>query len=515
MTEAANRLFGIKINRPEASEAIPSIAPVVKDDGAVIINSPGPLAAGIFLDLEGTVKNESELVTKYRDMAGHPELDMAIDEIVNEAIVSEEGEKTVEIVLDDVMIPPKIKEIILAEFDEVLKLLEFNFMSYDTFKRWYIDGRIYYLILLDPKNPGNGIKELRFLDPRKTRKIRQIKNVRDKKIAMPMTKVESEFYIYSDKALLSGPTVQLQNFSSTSTGIKISKDSVIYVPSGLLNAQGTMVISHLHKAIKPLNMLRSMEDATVIYRISRAPERRIFYIDVGNLPHNKAEQYVKDIMTKHKNKLVYNAETGEFRDERKFMTMLEDYYIPRREGGKGTQIDTLPAGQNLGELSDVKYFLNKLYGSLNVPQSRMNPEYLYDVGRATQITRDEVKFSKFIDRLRLRFATIFLQVLEKNLILKRVLTPEDWEQISYFIKFKWHRDNHWTDLKNQEIMQARLTVAEQMAPYVSRYYSHHYMRTKILRQTEKDIEKNDQEIEEEMSNPILNPPIEEDPNQQK
>lgn len=968
-------IFGFQITRLKPTEKIPSIAPVVKDDGAIVISSPGPMAAGLFLDLEGTVKNESELVTKYRDMAGHPEIDNAIDEIVNEAIVSEEGEKTVEIVLDDCPIPPQVKSIITEEFEQACRLLEFNTMSYEVFRKWYIDGRIYYLVLVDPQNPMAGIQELRYLDPRKIRKIRQVRTSKDKKSATTLTKTEAEFYVYSDKALLSGPmTQQLQNFSLSSNGVKISKDSVIHVTSGLTNTQNTLVLSYLHKAIKPLNQLRSMEDSLIIYRISRAPERRIFYIDVGNLPHAKAEQYVKDIMTKHKNKIVYNAETGELRDDRKFMTMLEDYYIPRREGGKGTQIDTLPAGclamdtlvplldgrtltiediasefnsgktlwayscdpetgafapglitwagvtqksakvmkltldngesitctpdhkfpvwgkgfveakdlsinesmipfnknlngkngyeqlyqndvkewklthkaviewkethnlreefiykkegvfdvrhhknhnkfnnnpdnlvwmnwhdhkkyhqdnmpvdfaikgslaakqkllndpialakhkensrktsilywkniskdekkkhskktsdgirnyfenlsseeriirnkintnnlrntaavrkelmknpdyvakisvsmikswdnkerreaasdraklnnviqwvnperrilhkqkqkivfdnkilckvvdicsgktthemtsknisdilnndsslvehfinlnkekntpnvkiselkftpsilrkmvssfgystwkkfrkekelhnhrivsieylsenievgtltidgqevyhnhhtfalacgiytknSNLGQIEDVKYFQNRLYQSLNVPVSRLNPEYLYDVGRSTQITRDEVKFAKFIDRLRLRFSSLFLSILEKNLIIKGVVTPEEWDMIQYNIKFRFHRDNYYAELKEGEIMTNRLTLAEMMMPFVGRYFSNHEMRTKIFHQDDDDIERNDEEIAEEVNNPQFFPPeMDEDMNSPK
>jgi hypothetical protein len=502
------KLFGFNIIRDNPSEKIPSIAPKIKDDGAVTISSPGPLSTGVYMDLESTVKNEAELVTKYRDMSGHPELDAAIDEIVNEAIVTVEGEKTVSIILDDIPIPPKIKEMITAEFDEVLKLLEFNTFSYDVFKKWYIDGRLYYLILLDPKNPVGGIMELRFLDPRKIRKIRQVKQLRDKKMAVPLTKIDSEYYIYTDKSLISGPTAQLQNFTTTTTGVKIAKDSIVHVTSGLTNSASTMVLSYLHKAIKPLNMLRSMEDSCVIYRVSRAPERRIFYIDVGNLPHMKAEQYVKSIMDKHKNKLVYNAETGELSDNRRIMTMLDDYYIPRKEGGKTTQIDTLPAGQNLGQIEDIKYFQNKLYNSLNVPISRLNPEYAFDIGRATQISRDEVKFSKFIDRLRSRFNTLFLDVLEKNLVLKRILTPEEWQQISYHIRFKYLRDNCFSELKDQELMTARFNLLMMADPYIGKYISHNDARVNILKQTETDIEKNDEEIQEELSNPQFMSPEE-------
>lgn len=327
------KLFGFNILREEPPESIPTIAPKIKDDGAITISSPGPLSSGLYIDLEATVKNEGELVTKYRDISIHPEIDAAIDEVVNEAIVSEEGEKTVDILLDEAPIPPKIKELIQQEFDQVLKLLEFNTMPYQIFRNWYVDGRLYYLILLDKEKPLEGIKELRYLDPRKVRKIRQVKQLKDKKIGnIPLQKVDSEFYIYSDKSLIAGQTAQIQNFSTTATGVKIAKDSIVHVTSGMTNSAGNMVLSYLHKAIKPLNMLRSMEDSCVIYRISRAPERRIFYIDVGNLSHIKAEQYVKDIMTKHKNKVVYNAETGEIKDDRRIMCYSLDTKIPLLDG---------------------------------------------------------------------------------------------------------------------------------------------------------------------------------------
>ncbi len=959
-------LFGFEIKRYKPAEDIPSIAPKVTDDGAILINTTagGPLNSGVYLDLEGTVKSESELITKYRDMALHPEIDMAIDEVVNEAIVSEEGEKTVQIILDDVPIDDKIKDILVGEFDEVLKLLDFQTMSYEVFRRWYIDGRLYYLVIIDPKTQSQ-ILELRYLDPRKIRKIKQIAKSKDKKTAAVLSKLDTEYYIYSDKGLMSGPSVQNYNVTSTSNGIKIAKDSIIFVTSGLTNTVGTMVLSYLHKAIKPLNMLRSMEDSCVIYRISRAPERRIFYIDVGNMPRFKAEQYVKDIAASYKNKIVYNAETGTVQDDRRFLTMLDDFFIPRREGGKGTQIDTLPAGcldmatlvplldgrtlslteiekefnddkklwayschpltgevvpglitwagitqksadvmkltldngkeiictpdhkfpvwdkgfvradelivnesmislskdkngkngyervyqhhtqnwqdthklvmnfneqhalseefvykkqgpkevrhhknhnkfnnnpenlvwmswhdhkkyhadhipknfgllgskaaaeklrtnkvalaehkqnssnqaikfhsylknnpkayvthcdkislgiknyfenlsqdekadrnkinaknvahghihlkskmtkpdfrkwygeqhkkswsesrrdnaskrmqennnfwldknaksnhqfqqkiefdnkllcavidlvkgktsheytikdvesdlnnnpqilhhfmtlnkgkstpnwncqfttnlvkklvisqgyqswsdfrtkesvhnhrivaieymaqkmdvgtltidgdekyhnyhtfgldvgiftknSNLGQIEDIKYFQNKLYSALNVPVGRLNPEYTFDIGRSTQISRDEVKFSKFVDRLRLRFSELFLTILERNLVLKRVLSPDDWDQISHLIKFKFHQDNCFSELKDIEIQTGRYNMINLIQPYIGRFVSNIEIRKQILKQDDKSIQQIDQEIRAEAKNPQYMPPPEED-----
>lgn len=502
-------IFGFQFNKSSSvpdAEKIPSIAPTTKDDGAIVISSPGPMAAGLFLDLEGSVKNESELVTKYRDMSIHPEIDNAVDEIVNEALVSEDGEKPVDIVLDEVEISESFKKVIRDEFDEVLRLLEFHTMSYEVFRKWYVDGRLYYVVVVDPNNASEGIAELRYLDPRKIRKIRQVKQSKDKKSSALLTKTEAEFYVYSDKALLSGPmTQQLQNFSLSSNGVKITKDAIVHITSGLTNSQNTLVLSYLHKAIKPLNQLRSMEDSLVIYRISRAPERRVFYIDVGHLPHAKSEQYVKDIINKHKSKVIYNAETGQIQSQTKFMTMLEDFYIPMREGNRGARIDTLPGGKSLGETSDVEYFLNKLYNSLNVPISRLNPEYLYNIGRSNQITRDEIKFSKFINRLRLRFSALFLQVLQKNLILKGKLSVEEWREIEHLIKFKYARDNYYAELKDSEIQSNRVDLLNQVAPYIGRFYSNAEVRKDILKQTEDDVERIDAEIVEEMNNPQYNP----------
>lgn len=502
-------LIGFILNRPKSSEPLPSIAPPNIDDGAIIVSSPGPLATGTFLDLEGSVKNESELVTKYRDMTQHPEVAKAVNEIVNEAIVSEDGEKTVEMLLDDCPIPESLKKKMTDEFDEVLRLLEFDHRDYQIFRRWYVDGRLYYLILVDPNDPAGGIKELRYLDPRKVRKIRQMRNIKDKsKPGVVLQKVEQEFYVYSEKALSTGPNRNpLSTWQTTNNGVKIAKDAIVYVTSEEMNSQGTMILSFLHQAIKPLNCLRSMEDSCVIYRLSRAPERRVFYIDVGDMPHSKAQQYVQDIIAKHKSKLLYNAETGETQDARRFMTMLEDFYIPRREGGKSTQIETLPPAGNLGQIDDIKYFEFKLYNSLQVPVSRLNPEYAYDIGRATQINHDEVNFSKFVNRLRKRFNKLFTDVLEKQLVLKRIVTPEEWDQIKYFIRFKYHSDNDFAELKDQEIWQNRLAVLQLMDPYIGRFVSNEEARKTILRQTDEDIERNDEQIAAEMGNPQFAPPL--------
>jgi len=502
------KLIGFTINRPKSSEPMPSIVPPNIDDGAIIVSAPGPMATGQFLDLEGSVKNESELVTKYRDMSQHPEVRKAIDEIINEAICSEQGEQTVEMNLDELPAPESLKKKMLEEFDEVLKLLEFDHRDYQVFKRWYVDGRLYYLILVDPNKPQEGVKELRYLDPRKIRKIRQMRTQKDKDKGIPLMKVEQEYYIYSEKALATGPNRNpLYNFQNTSGGVKIAKDAVVYVTSEEMNSNGTMILSFLHPAIKHLNCLRSMEDACVIYRLSRAPERRVFYIDVGDMPHAKAQQYVQDIISKHKSKLVYNAETGETQDARRFMTMLEDFYIPRKEGGKTTQIDTLPPAGNLGQIDDIKYFEYKLYNALQVPLSRLSPDYVYDIGRGSQLNREELGFSKFIHRLRKRFNKLFVDVLEKQLILKGIVTPDEWDQIKYYIRFVYHQDNDVAELKDQEITQNRYAVLQLADPYIGRFISNEEARKKILRQSDEDIERNDEQIAAEMGNPQFAQPL--------
>jgi hypothetical protein len=506
LREAVGNFFGFQIKREDPEKNLSTFAPKESDDGAIQIAAGG--SYGTYIDLDGSIRSEAELISKYRQMAENAEIDAAIEDICNESIVTEDGEKTVEIILDDCdTLSAGAKKSITAEFEEILRLLEFNTRSYEVFRRYYVDGRLYYHVIIDENAVGEGIKELRYLDPRKMRKVKEVVKKRDPAnplIVIP--KVVEEYYIYSEKPLSANKTVGGQP-SAAATGIKIAKDSILYTTSGLVDEAGKMVLGHLHKAIKPLNQLRALEDATIIYRISRAPERRIFYIDVGNLPRAKAEQYMQDMITKHKNKLVYDSATGEIRDDRKFMTMLEDYWLPRREGGTGTQIETLPAGENLGELSDVKYFQRKLYKSLNVPVSRLEPEELYNVGRSSEISRDEVKFSKFIDRLRLKFTSLFITALERQLVLKGLVNPEEWNKIQSEIKFKFLQDNCFAELKDFEIMTGRLTLLEQITPWAGKYYSHENIRKTICRQTDEDIEENDKQIADEMNNPQFAPPI--------
>lgn len=504
-------LFGFQISRKaDEMAALPvSFTPQKHDDGAVEISSGG--AYGTYVDLDGSIKTESELVTRYRDMSMHPELEQAIDDIVNEAIVTDYDEKIVSLVLDDIPeLSESIKKKMRDEFETLLSLFEFNGQGYELFRRWYVDGRLYFHLIIDEKNPKAGIQEIRYIDPRKIRKIRETKRKRpaniDKNVNLTIPVLSSEYYIYNEKGFDKQKNTWSAQQGTGMGALKIAKDSVLHTTSGITNLNGDLVLSYLHKAIKPLNQLRALEDATVIYRISRAPERRIFYIDVGNLPKIKAEQYLRDVMTRFKNKVVYDAQTGEIRDDRKFMSMLEDFWLPRREGGKGTEITTLPAGQNLGELEDVLYFQRKLFRALNVPVSRMEPESTFNFGRATEISRDEIKFAKFITRLRNRFSLMFLKALERQLILKNIITSEDWKKIYQKIKFDYARDNHFDELKNSEIMRDRLSSLQQMDNYVGKYFSHQWVRKNILKQDDDDIEEIDKQILEEMKNPIYNPP---------
>lgn len=505
-------LFGFEIKRRQQLEqqnspTIQTFAPEQKDDGAVVVAAGG--AYGTYVDLEGSARSEADLINKYRDVAQHPEVEMAIDDIVNEAIVSEPEEKIVQLNLDDVNLSSSVKKTITTEFEEILKLLSFNAQAYDLFKRWYVDGRLYYHLVIDTKSPQEGIKEIRYLDPRKIRKVREVKRKKDLSTSATLTKVNAEYYVYNDKGFNNQKASAVSVDAQSAQGLKIAKDSIVHVTSGLMDVNNTLVLSYLHKAIKPLNQLRTLEDATVIYRVSRAPERRIFYIDVGNLPKMKAEQYLSDIMTKFKNRLVYDSGTGEIRDDRKFMTMLEDFWFPRREGGKGTEVTTLPGGQNLGQMEDVDYFRKKLYSSLNVPTSRLesqnNP---FDVGRSTQISRDEVKFAKFINRLRLRFSQLFLKALERQLILKGITTSVDWNEISQNIRFDYAKDNYFAELKEAEILNGRLATLNQIENYAGKYYSHNWIRKNILQQTDEDIEQIDEEISEELDDPRFGPPLE-------
>lgn len=488
-------LFGFEIKRKQ--EAPISFAPKVTDDGAAIVAEGG--AYGTYVDLDGSIRTEAELVNKYREMALYPEVDQAIDDIVNEVITQEPEQELVELILDDTELPDRIKKLFIEEFKDVLKLLEFNQISYEVFRRWYVDGRLYYHVITDEENPANGIVELRYIDPRK---IRKIKEQKPKKAInnVPLTQDGKEYYIYNDKSF-----AKTQGNSSipsnTIGGIRIAKDSIVHCTSGLTSINGDLVQSYLHKAIKPLNQLRSMEDSLVIYRISRAPERRIFYIDVGNLPKMKAEQYLRDIMIKFKNKLVYDAATGEVRDDRKFMTMLEDFWLPRREGGKGTEITTLPGGQNLGQMDDVIYFQRKLYKSLNVPISRLDPEAQFNFGRSTEITRDEVKFAKFVTRLRSKFSILFSKILERQLILKGIITPEEWDDLNQNIRFKFSYDNYYAELKETEILRDRVAMLRDIDDYTGKYYSHEWIRRNVLHQSDEEMEKIDEQIADEADNP--------------
>jgi hypothetical protein len=503
-------LFGFEFKRVTPEEPPVSFAPQSNDDGAVVVAAGG--SYGTYVDLEGTARTEAELVTRYRDMSITADIDRAVEEIVNEAIVHETDEKIVELNLNALNYPDNIKAAIIQEFNTVKNLLNFEDKSYDLFKRWYIDGRLYYHVIIDEKNPRLGIKELRNVDPRKIRKIREQKKKKDPKSETVVTQITKEYYIYNEKGY-NAQGIGSGAAAYSATGVKIAKDSIVHCTSGLMDTNGTMVISYLHKAIKPLNQLRVLEDATVIYRISRAPERRIFYIDVGNLPKMKAEQYLRDMMVRHKNRLVYDATTGEVRDDRKFMTMLEDYWLPRREGGKGTEITTLPGGENLGKMEDVEYFQKKLYQSLNVPVTRLQTDQTYSIGRATEITRDEVKFSKFISRMRAKFSTLFLKCLEKQLVLKGIVTVEDWKQMSQAIKFDYAKDNYYEELKETDVLNSRLQVAGLLTPYIGKYYSHDWIRSNIFKQSDEDREQMDEQIKEELSNQIYYPPPPPEPQQ--
>jgi hypothetical protein len=488
----------VKQQPPEqASIALPTEA---LDDGAVTITQNAYY--GTYVDLEGAVRNELELITRYREMSNHPELDQAIDDIVNEAITHDVTGRTVDIVLDKLKQPESVKKKIAEEFENVLKMLNFSNLADDLFKRWYIDGRIYYQIVVDENKPKEGIQELRYIDPRKIRKVREIQKDRDPKTGAQIIKSIAEYYVYNDR----GTTTQTYT-AQVNQGVRIAPDSIINVNSGLMDAKNTFVISYLHKAIKPLNQLRMIEDAVVIYRLSRAPERRVFYIDVGNLPKGKAEQYLRDIMIKYKNKVVYDATTGEIRDDRKHMSMLEDFWLPRREGGKGTEITTLPAGQNLGELEDVKYFQKKLLQSLNVPLSRLEPQQggMIGLGRTTEVTREEVKFNKFIVRLRNKFSQIFDGALGIQLALKGVCTREEWQEFKEHIYYAYKKDNNFTELRDAELLRERVNLLATVDPFLGRYYSDRWVKKNILQMTDEQIDLMKKEMEEERKQGIGGP----------
>ena len=485
-------LFGFSISRDknEAEQAVQqSFSPPTNDDGALTITSAAYY--GTYVDLDGTAKNEVELISRYREMAMQPEIESAIDDIINEAICQDDDGKIIDIVLDNLKESDKIKKAIREEFQIVLKLLNYNNMASDIFRRYYIDGKMYYHIIIDKENPTQGIKELRYIDPRKLRKVREVKKKKDERTGVDVMDVINEYYIYNDKVT----TGASSNFGPV--GVRITTDSIISVVSGLMDSRRAVVLSYLHKAIKPLNQLRMIEDATVIYRISRAPERRIFYIDVGNLPKLKAEQYLRDIMVKYKNKLVYDANTGEVRDDRKFLSMMEDFWLPRREGGKGTEITTLPGGQNLGELEDVKYFERKLYKSLSVPISRLEPNQGFSLGRVSEVTRDELKFSKFVDRLRNKFADVFDQALRAQCVLKGICTSDEWAMFKEHIYYNFIKDNNFTELKDAELMRERLSLLTEIDPYTGRYFSQKWIQKNVLRLDDNSIAKMQKEIDKE------------------
>jgi len=501
-------LFGFTISKNQSKAEADeeqnrkSFVPPTNDDGAVITQTGG--IYGTHVDLDGTVRTEAELITRYRTMSQDPNIDMAIIDICNEAIVDTDDDETVTINLDSVNTPDEIKDLIRAEFDNIQTLLNFQEDAYELFKRWYIDGRIYYHTIINEKNPAEGIKELRYIDPRHIKKIR----VMDRKrvegsqgaTAMAIHVMKAEYYVYSPAGFLkkSGSVGTSENIE----GLKIAKDSILFSTSGYLDPQGKMILGYLHKAIRPMNQLRAMQDSLVIYRISRAPERRIFYVDVGGLPKPKAEQYLRDLMSRFKNRTVYDSATGEIRDDRKFMTYLEDFWLPRREGGKGTEITTLPGGQNLGDIEDVVFFQNELFRSLNVPITRLQPESQFNLGRATEISRDEVKFAKFIVRLRAKFSQIFIKLLERQLVLKGICTLRDFEDWKRDIKFDYAIDNYFEELKNMEITRDRVGLAKDMEDYLGRYYSNAYIRKNILKQSDEEVRQIDMEIQMEMQPPV-------------
>jgi hypothetical protein len=510
------KLFGFSI---EENKSLPpaAVSPVPQnnEDGVDYYLTSGFF--GSYVDIEGVFRTEYDLIKRYREMALHPEVDSAIEDIVNEAIVSDTNDTPVQIELSNLNASDGIKRKIREEFKYILELLDFNKKSHEIYRNWYIDGRLYYHKIIDFKNPHEGIKELRYIDALKMRYVRQQKK-KDKENFNSLNKNNDnpmdysfpeiqEYFVYQPKGYMPASSIGSQNGSTSNTGgIKIAKDAITYCTSGLVDRNKNTVLSYLNKAIKALNQLRMIEDSLVIYRLSRAPERRIFYIDVGNLPKVKAEQYLRDVMMRYRNKLVYDASTGEIRDDKKFMSMLEDFWLPRREGGRGTEITTLPGGQNLGELTDVEYFKKKLYRSLNVPPSRMDGEGGFNLGRSSEILRDELKFTKFVGRLRKRFSSMFGDMLKTQLILKNIITPEDWKEMSEHIQFDFLYDNHFSELKEAELMTERLNMAATAEPYVGKYFSQDYIRRKILRQTDEEILEQDMIIKKEIEGGIIPDP---------
>ena len=478
-------LFGFKFERIKDSASKEKFTEPSSEDGTLEAVAGG--FYGQLLDQDGRERSEIDLVRRYRDIAQQPECDSAIEDIINEGIVSNEKDQAVAIELDRLLLPKKIKDKIREEFDNVLELLNFDQKGHDIFRRWYVDGRMYYHKVIDKKNPRKGIQELRYIDPKKIRKVKEVKKQNKPGSSIELIHAVKEYFLYNDKGLQGG----------TAEGIKISPDSITYCPSGLIDQNRGHVLSYLHKAIKPVNQLRMIEDALVIYRISRAPERRIFYIDVGNLPKIKAEQYLKDVMNRYRNKLVYDASTGEIRDDRNHMSMLEDFWLPRREGGRGTEITTLPGGSNLGEIDDIEYFKKKLYRSLNVPISRLEAEAGFSLGRSTEITRDELKFTKFVQRLRKRFTPLFTDMLKTQLILKGVVTLEDWKNMSQHIQYDFLQDGHFAELKKAELLEDRINALGNIESYIGTFFSKEWVQKNVLNLTDAEIDNMQKQINKE------------------
>ena len=503
-----SQLFGFSIERAKKVPKGPSFVQKDNLDGTLPVSGGGHY--GYSVDFDGQIRNEWELISRYREMILQPECDSAVDDIVNETICGNFDDVPIEIELSNLKVSEKIKKLIREEFDEIIRLLDFENRSYEIFRRWYVDGRLFFHKVIDPKNPSGGISELRYIDPRKIRKVKEVETkpanannagtITDEALSQRSV----EYFVYHPKGLKALNTIG--SSPNQSNGLRVSNDSVTYVHSGLMDLNKNMVLSHLHKAIKAVNQLRMIEDSLVIYRLSRAPERRIFYIDVGNLPKQKAEQYLREVMGRYRNKLVYDAQTGEVRDDKKFMSMLEDFWLPRREGGRGTEITTLPGGQNLGELEDVKYFQKKLYKALNVPDSRIETEATFNIGRAAEITRDEVKFQKYVARLRKRFSELFTDLLKTQLILKGIVSIDEWDQLKDHIQYDYIADNYFTELKEIEIMNERMNMVNTMDPFVGKYFSIEYIRRQVIKQTDREIIEIDKQVEKEQQEGLIQDP---------
>jgi hypothetical protein len=498
-----SQLFGYSLDRKKGQTSGPSFVRKESDDAAQPISAGGHFGQYVEMGDAANKASEADLIGRYREMSLHPEADAAINDVVNEAIAGDLNDHPVDIDLQHLKVSQTLKNRIREEFVNVLVLLDFDRKAYDIFRRWYIDGRLFYHKMIDTKNPSAGITELRYIDPRKIKKVVEFDKPKDRAqlIDPQITSIvpkSIEYYIYSPKGLK----------GYENNGIKVAPDAITYCHSGQLDMQRNYVLSHLHKAIKALNQLRMIEDSLVIYRLSRAPERRIFYIDVGNLPKQKAEQYLREVMSRYRNKLVYNADTGEIRDDKKFMSMLEDFWLPRREGGRGTEITTLPGGQNLGELEDVKYFQKKLYRSLNVPESRLESESSFNVGRSAEITRDEVKFQKFVTRLRKKFSDLFSDLLRTQLVLKGVISLDEWDDMKEHIQYSFIADNYFAEMKEKEVMTERLALLQQMDPYAGKYFSLEYLRRNILRQSDAEFQEIDKQMQEEVDAGLIVSPAE-------